>query len=392
MKPLITTLQINDDGCSDIRIVQPFDMMNKLGIAEAEYFNSKNYTALLANLEPIIESSHIMYLRSGHERRIRNIKDINPYCKIVLDLDDDPFSHTPYDPNYVFIGTEEFYHQVGDRKYPMWVDKDSEIAKQIREGTYVCDPIYGNPRSIDIKANKAKQCELVEAIQKADLVIVSTDRLKKRLSEYTNKLYVFPNSININKYKPVKIVKPLNEVRIGWAGGCSHYGDLAQIAKPLARIMKNYPNVMFYISGAPDLDLFYVAGIPKSRIIVGDWCVPEANIYRLMTQGLDIGLCPLRGTEFDMLKSALKWNEYTTIGAATLAANVPPYSDAIQNYQTGVLYSDEEEFVKHLGRLIENPTLRQELVTNARIENSKNYSLEHNTKKLVERLNKLLEE
>ena len=49
----------------------------------------------------------------------------------------------------------------------------------------------------------------------------------------------------------------------------------------------------------------------------------------------DISLAPVIDHDFNRAKSAIKWMEGTLMGAATIASNLNPYSEAIRHDEIG---------------------------------------------------------
>jgi len=388
----ISTLLCSENGCNYIRIKQPFIAINNQKLAEAESFYDCDRDYLTDNIDKIASATDVFLLRHGQESSIDNLKILNPNCKIIIDYDDDIFSTLPYDPNYFAIGLEEFYHtdlKTG-KKIPLWVSSTSEIAKQIEDGTFCPEPGYAKPGILDIDHNKDQREIHLENIKKADLITVTTERLAERFKKINSNVYVYRNSLNTEVFKNIRVIKPLNEVRIVWAGGCSHYGDLMSVRNGMYRILKKYKNVKFILVGDPDRSVFETFPDIKNQLVFERWVTPDAHPYRLATLGGDIGICPLRGVEFDGYKSTVKWMEYTAVGMATLASNVSPYKDEIVNCVDGLLYNDEEEFVELLSELIDQPKLRQELHTSAYLRLKKDYDINKNVQGLVKRLERLV--
>lgn len=91
-------------------------------------------------------------------------------------------------------------------------------------------------------------------------------------------------------------------------------------------------------------------------------CGHEAYLARLAAA--DIALMPLADTEFNRMKSDLKWLEAAACGAVALASPVV-YGAAVRHGKTGMIYDSPKAFAKHLDSLIRDRRLRAKIRENA---------------------------
>jgi hypothetical protein len=75
----------------------------------------------------------------------------------------------------------------------------------------------------------------------------------------------------------------------------------------------------------------------------------------------DIGLCPLEDNEFNKSKSCIKFYEYASLGIATLAPDLLPYSDEVSETYNGL-----SDFKEKLRRLLVDTKHRKEIVEEQR--------------------------
>jgi len=80
-----------------------------------------------------------------------------------------------------------------------------------------------------------------------------------------------------------------------------------------------------------------------------------------------IGLCPLEENIFNRSKSNMKWLEYTTMGAVTVASNVLPYQEVITTGVNGILVDNlrVRDWYGAVAGLINNPDQIKTMVTAA---------------------------
>ena len=92
------------------------------------------------------------------------------------------------------------------------------------------------------------------------------------------------------------------------------------------------------------------------------WC--SYSRYQEILWSCDIGLLPLRATEFNAMKSDLKFLECAAHGLVVLASPTV-YAASIVEGETGLIYRSAEEFATKLHELIINHELRCRIATQA---------------------------
>ena len=202
---------------------------------------------------------------------------------------------------------------------------------------------------------------MLAAISQAGLVTASTLRLAAALQPYTSNVRVLPNLLDDRLWR----LRPPAEVTgaplvIGYMGGGSHGSDLELVAGALERTLARYPGrVHLRFWGAePPAPLRGRPEVSWRRLELYHY--PEFAAY-FLRQRLDIALAPLVDNEFNRSKSAVKYLEYTALGAAGIYSPLETYTQAVSDGETGLLASTEEEWEAALARLVEQPTLRLHL-------------------------------
>lgn len=258
---------------------------------------------------------------------------------LILDIDDRYDEVNPLSDLYRVYGTKEL---------------------TLRDGT----KLWEDGVNIDIKKNKKRLKKFQDLMKIATIVTVTTEKLLLYAKQFNDNVVIVPNSINFDLFPHVKSVdKKKNEVRILWAGGSSHYGDLITIQQQLQRIMDRNHNVHFYFFGVPFKGI--TKGLPMNRVHTGGWVSADGHGYRLATMDFDIGIAPLSDDVFNLYKSSIKYYEYSALGKVTLAKNMLPYSVDITDGKNGFLYKSPREFEEKLQMLIDDPIKRVEVGNNA---------------------------
>ena len=326
----ILAMPMENDGCSHYRINKPYKAMDDKEIIFLQNKDLETPEALT-----LLEESDYVLCRQYHDKAILNILDplfSHPDSKrkkplrVILDMDDDLFDIDPYSDCYQIFGTKEVKH--GDQ----WLWKDGV--------------------NINIQDNKEYLKSLEKFLRRADIITVSTERLKKRYSEFNNNIVVVSNAIDVKDWI-VPHFEPHSEFRIGWTGGISHYSDWYEIKEDIEKIAKEFPQVKFVIGGVKFDGIF--KNIPNEQIEYWDWVDATGHGFRTAMMDLDIAIIPLKNSEFNSNKSCIKFYEFSSLKVPTICSNVAPYSDeapkeSLSNnfYETIKYYINNQEKAKEM--------------------------------------------
>lgn len=336
MRVLILGKQGND-GCSWYRLTQFKESAGRQGLADVQFVDPNLSEEDLAR---VFSAADIYVTRLG-EHTIDIFSGLGEIKKpIVVDIDDRYDLINPYSDSYVSLGTEEV--KLSDGRY-LWKDGEAEFS---------------------VVANRKKLMDFQEVMRRASAMMVTTFELRNYALQYNPSVAVIPNAIKSSLFPLVKdTTKPNGEVRMLWAGGSSHYADLAEVADTLTELMRSYPQLHFYFLGVPFEGI--VKNMDPKRVHSYPWIEPHGHGYRLACMGADIGLCPLVDMEFNRAKSSVKYYEYSAVKMATVAKNIPPYSDDIKHNYSGILYDTPADLYKNVSELIEDPVKRLQMAENA---------------------------
>lgn len=231
--------------------------------------------------------------------------------------------------------------------------------------------------------------QLIEFIKTCDAVTCSTEPLKQVLQQYHNKVYVLPNCILSNYMIPPNPIK--DEIRVGWIGSAHHHDDLKYAVHAIKEVQSKYKNVkLVFMGGTIDkyFDMF-----DKTRLEYHPWVDFKDYYDKLNSLNLHIGLAPIEDNKFNISKSNLRWLEYSLCGAATIASDVYPYSNAIENDKDGIIVKKNKhtEWIKSLTNLIENPNKINELCLNSQIKVRKEHDYYKNIESWLNTYNEVLD-
>lgn len=242
------------------------------------------------------------------------------------------------------------------RKVPLILDLDDNLF-EIRKD----QPAYK-----EYGPGTLKQSSLASLLCMVDAIIVSTPALKEYYTQHLKKIHNLEKPIfvcpNYNDIEDWKFVDNRNKdkVVIGWHGSITHDSDLKLILPVIDKLMDSHKNLFFEIMGGikkEKLKKFFskIRNIERFAIVGGTktWeGFPEA----LMDNKWDIGIAPLIDDVFNAGKSHIKWMEYAMKKIPTVASNVRPYSEWIEDGKTGFLVDNNWDTV--LEKLINDEKLR----------------------------------
>lgn len=205
-----------------------------------------------------------------------------------------------------------------------------------------------DPRNPAFDAIEDSKANLEAMLERADAVIATTEPFRRSLAPWGKPVHVVPNAVDPDHWK----LRPRKGegLRVGWSGSASHLDDLLVVAPALSKLEARVP-FRFVLQGLSDEPLLEQAkGVKRAlRDLRGpareraeaflelvsvlrpiDFehvpFVPVERFFDLLPSlDLDLGLCPLRDTEFNRHRSANKFYEYAVTGTATVASDVTPY-------------------------------------------------------------------
>jgi len=365
----ICGVERDNKACNFYRILQPLDHIQKLDLAECVLIDYDSDFDAEENLQKVFGADIVLLPRPSSEEWFGFVKAAQKAGKLLVsDYDDDPFTCDPFNPYYRWIGIEEWQH-----KDLGWVWKHG----MVHEGQ----------EWFNIEKNMNRRDMVRASFKKSDMVTCTTPELAEVFKAINPNTIVLPNFIDLEQYPVADIVK--KKVRIGWQGGVSHYRDLHLIKPALAEIAKLHPDVELVYFGDSRLGGVF-KDIPNFEF--HNFVHHVSYPYKLKLLNLDIGICPLEENVFNVKKSAIKYFEYSAVGAATIASDIAPYNHVIDNFKDGVLVpNDTKCWVEALDGLIKDRQKIKALATNAYENVKENHTIQKNAHQWVDAYRQLIE-
>ncbi len=151
----------------------------------------------------------------------------------------------------------------------------------------------------------------IEALRRADGVIVTNSTLANRIKKHNRVIYVVPNYIRASDWHD-PVARADSDVWFVIAGSSSHSKDWEIVNRALHNIKKQRANVKLRAIGY----------LPPYLADICDAFIPWTSIedYQSALYGNDVGLCPLPDSAFNRCKSPIKAYEYALAGMAVIGS------------------------------------------------------------------------
>lgn len=219
----------------------------------------------------------------------------------------------------------------------------------------------GNVASHPYQPNSEAEWVGQKQIQMSDALICSTQFLldKMKVMFPDKPAYLIPNSLDFDIWDKLTFEdgglppKPEGWLRIGYTGCSNHRKDLELIREPMSAILKEFPNVQFFITPQPEPSGYFTGwpGVPNMGF-VAKWVQINEYPKFLKSWDLDIGIAPLQDNDFNRAKSNLRWLEYSALHIPTVASRVYPFRHSIKDGDDGLIANTSQQWYDALRMLI----------------------------------------
>lgn len=260
------------------------------------------------------------------------------------------------------------------------IDNQQVIGELLRSNTPIIidfdDNLFAvdelSPHKMAYPEGSEKKEIVVNFIKQAKAITVATEPLVRVYKQWNDNVYVLPNYCDPDDWGMENKKNPDGRITIGWIGSASHLPDHAMMIPVFQELVRKYGNkIIFSFMGHLTYDISNA--LPRVNFCgspgVDGWeGNPEQPITfpaLLAEQEYDIGIAPLKDSEFNRARSASKWFEYSMYRIPTVASDLEPYQ-IIRHGIDGLLAQTKDDWVEHLSKLIIDETLRKQYGNNAR--------------------------
>jgi glycosyltransferase involved in cell wall biosynthesis len=182
---------------------------------------------------------------------------------------------------------------------------------------------------------------------------------------------IIPTVVDTEKFRPAP--RDHRVPVLGWIGSHSSLQYLRSLVPALQRLACTHHFVVRVVGGTLDAPGVEVENLP--------WTL-EREVSHF--QSLDVGLYPLVEDDWSLGKSGFKAVQYMACGVPVVASPIGVTRDMIRDGETGFLAANEDAWVEHLGRLIDDAALRRRLGEAGRVEAVARWSLAAHAPRFVE--------
>lgn len=264
--PRVLCHPADNSGCGHYRIRQPFNSLQRAGLAEGVISENLLSCVEVERFDPDV----VVLQRQITDAQLETITDLKAFNRAfrVYELDD-------YLPNLPL----KSYHRA---------DMPKDILRSLRR-----------------------------ALSLSDRFVVSTIPLAEAFADLHSDIRVAPNRLPPQWWGGLQGQRRVGKKpRVGWAGGAGHAGDLELITDVVRDLVNEVEWVFFGM--CPDKLRPYVHEYHPGVAI-------EQYPERLATLDLDLALAPLEQNRFNDCKSNLRLLEYGILGLPVVCSDVLCY-------------------------------------------------------------------
>lgn len=227
-----------------------------------------------------------------------------------------------------------------------------------------------------------KPAKIAKIIRMSNRVITGNSYLADFALKFNNDVQIIPTCVDTDKYYP-ESKKHSNKLIIGWIGSTTTINFLKMMDKVFAVLSKKFSNVTFKIVGGD----FSLDGVPN--IISKRWSLGE-EVRDLRT--FDIGIMPMPDNDWTKGKCGFKAILYMSMGIPCVCSPVGVNKEIISDGINGFLADTENDWIRKLSLLIENPGLRIKMGLAGRKLIEEKYSVKVNVSKFLETIQQVYNE
>ncbi len=265
-RPLPVVLAAHADwyGCGHYRILHPFRAMSSELRLDGGLKHGDFHFTDVARIQPDVIVLQGAWLNEGILTQIRRYREITG-AKVVLEFDD-------YLPN---LPTRSIHR------------------KELSQGA--------------IK-------HMRRAIEQVDWLVVSTPTLAHEYARFHSEIRVALNGLPLDPWSGLQGQRRTKQkMRIGWAGGSSHTGDLAEI-RSVVKDLQDEVEWVFMGMRPDDVPCEFHPGVAIDQYPA-----------QLAALNLDLAVVPLELNQFNRCKSNLRLLELGACGVPVICTDIEPY-------------------------------------------------------------------
>jgi GT2 family glycosyltransferase/Flp pilus assembly protein TadD/glycosyltransferase involved in cell wall biosynthesis len=218
-----------------------------------------------------------------------------------------------------------------------------------------------------------------EYIKNADLVTVSTERLKSYLSKYNQNILVLSNFLDTKLWENNwRLRKKADPIKVLFSGTNTHERDLQIIEDAIENVICEFGDkIEIMLWGNSNKKLKKYQQVKELHRFTSDY----AEYARLLKNSeIDFAIIPLEEHPFNQAKSEIKWLEYSVCKIPGIYSNLDAYNRVIKSGKTGILVNNTvEEWYQAIRKFIIEPKYIEMIRRNAYEAVNLNHSVSKNS-------------
>jgi uncharacterized SAM-binding protein YcdF (DUF218 family)/glycosyltransferase involved in cell wall biosynthesis len=159
--------------------------------------------------------------------------------------------------------------------------------------------------------------------RQADLVFVTSERLRERAARFRDDVHLFPFGVNLERFEEVRRsqdippddLRPLARPVIGYVGGLHQWVDQGLVAAVATQL----PEMSFALVGPAQTDVSTLQHCANVTLF-GQRAHPDLPRY---VKEFDVGIVPYLLTDYTANVYPTKLNEYLSMGIPVVATDLP---------------------------------------------------------------------
>ena len=218
----------------------------------------------------------------------------------------------------------------------------------------------------------------------SDHVIAGNDLLATRVRPINPRVTVIPTCVDVEKYSRISNLKSqISNPRLilGWTGTAANIEYLEILREPLKTLAREFALELRVIaeSDRPLRTLGFDRDGIQTRFVRWSEATEIADLC-----AFDIGLMPMRDTDWTRYKCGLKILQYMAAGVPAVASPVGVNSEIIHHGVNGWLATTPDEWLFVLRQLLSEPVRRVSVVEAARNSVEQRYSVTAQLPRLID--------
>ncbi|HEX4915746.1 MAG TPA: ElyC/SanA/YdcF family protein, partial [Vicinamibacterales bacterium] len=221
-------------------------------------------------------------------------------------------------------GINGWMRAVGATRPVVWTFLPTPLARDLIKAIDPALTIYyciDDLASSSLEARKIVNSEQA-LFREADLVFVTSERLRQRAAQFSDRVHLFPFAVNLavfQKSREARETVPADLAALkrpiaGYVGGLHQWVDQDLLVEIATRL----PKINFALIGPEQIDVSRLKALPNMHLF-GQRA--HADLPRYVS-GFDCGLVPYRITEYTANVYPTKLNEYLVMGIPVVATDL----------------------------------------------------------------------